>query len=181
MALTVNFSCSQQVGAPEDIDFEDTSTGADGAVVSRRIYIRNSAGDFLVESGTSTEYEVWSGFPGTTTITLAVLSALVAGTATEITVQWLNVSNVVLYDKTSTYGFTLAGETFDYGLTQNLAQNNGLATDNKFFPNKSKFRNFLDSGNQAISLNSDIYNAQMCYNEATKMMDDAQYLFNTNA
>lgn len=181
MALTVNFSVSQQVGAPTDIDFEDTSTGTDAAVTQRRIYIRNSAGEFLVESGTTTEYEVWSGFPATTTITLDVLSALVAGTATDITVQWLNVSNVVLYDKTSTYGFTLAGETFDYGLTQNLAQNNGLATDNKFFPNKSLFRNLLDSGNQAISLNSDIYNAQLCYDQATEMMDNSQYLFNTNA
>lgn len=181
MALTVNFSCSQQVGAPEDIDFEDTSTGTDVAVVSRRIYIRNSVGEFLVEEGTTTEYETWNGFPGTTTITLSVLSANVAGTATTITVQWLNVSNVVLYDKTATFGFTLDGETFDYGLTQNMAQNNGLATDNKFFQNKSRFRNLLDSGNQAISLNSDIYNAQVCYDEATDMMDNAQYLFNTNA
>lgn len=181
MALTVNFSCSQTVGAPTDINFEDTSTGTDGAVVARRIYIRNSSGEFLVESGTTTEYEVWSGFPGTTTITLDVLDTDVAGTGCEITVQWLNVSNVVLYDKTSTFGFTLDGETFDYGLTQNLAQNNGLATDNRFFQNKSQFRNLLDSGNQAISLNSDIYNAQLCYNAATEMMDNSQYLFNTNA
>lgn len=181
MALTVNFSCSQQVGAPQDIDFDDTSTGTDVAVVSRRIYIRNSAGEFLVEEGTTTEYETWSGFPGTTTITLTVLSADVAGTATTITVQWLNVSNVVLYDKTATFGFTLDGETFDYGLTQNLAQNSALSTDNNYLPNKSKFRTYLDSGNQAISLNSDIYAAQICYNKATEMMGNSQYYFNTNA
>lgn len=181
MALTVNFSCSQQVGAPEDIDFDDTSTGVDAAVVKRRIYIRNSSGEYLVESGNDEEYSEWNDFPTTTTITLTVLAANVAGTATTITVQWLNVSNVILYDKTATFGFTLDGETFDYGLTQNLAQNNGLATDNKFFQNKSQFRNLLDSGNQAISLNSDIYNAQLCYSAATEMMDNSQYLFNTNA
>jgi len=180
MPLTVNFSCSQVVGAPTEIVFTDSSTGTDVAVVSRKIYIRNSAGEFLVESGTNTDYEVWSGFPATTTITLDVLNALVAGTGTTITVEWLNVSNVVLYDKTATFGFTLAGETFDYGLTQNLAQNNGLASDNRFFQNKSLFRTYIDSGNQAISLNSDIYNAQLCYDKATEMMDESQYYFNTN-
>lgn len=181
MALTVNFSCSQQVGAPTDIDFEDTSTGVDAAVVKRRIYIRNSVGDFLVEDGNTNEYSDWNDFPATTTITLTVLSADVAGTATTITVQWLNVSNVVLYDKTATYGFTLDGETFDYGLTQNLAQNSSLSTDNNFLSNKSKLRTYIDSGNQAISLNSDIYAAQLCYNKATEMMDNSQYLFNTNS
>ena len=70
LALTVNFSTSQTPGSPGDIIFTDTSTGSDGSVTQRRIYIQSAAGDYLVESGTSTQYEVWSGFPGTTTITL---------------------------------------------------------------------------------------------------------------
>ena len=71
MALTVNFSTSQTHGSPGDIIFTDTSTGTEGSVTQRRIYIQAADGEYLVETGTSTQYEVWSGFPGTTTITLS--------------------------------------------------------------------------------------------------------------
>lgn len=178
MALTVGFTATQIAGAPAEILFTDTSTGVDAAVVKRRIYISTSSGEFLVESGNSNEYSDWDDFPTTTTITLDVLTQMQAA---NVVVQWLNVSNAVLYDKTLQYGFTLFGETFDYGLTQLMAANPMLINDNNFWGHKEKLRELIDSGNQSIELASDLYNAQLCYDEATGLMDNSQYLFNGNS
>lgn len=179
MALDVNFTAEQTPGAPGDILFTDTSTGSDVAVTQRRIYIQTDEGDYLVEDGTTTEYEVWSGFPGTTTITLEDI--LDKDYACRVVVQWLNVSNVVLYDKTLYYGFTCYNEDFDYELTQSVAGNPKLMSDNNWWPNKSLLRNYIDSGNNAVSRNSDISAAQQCYDLATEMRTNRQYLFNINS
>ena len=179
LALTVNFSTSQTPGSPGDIIFTDTSTGSDGSVTQRRIYIQSAAGDYLVESGTSTQYEVWSGFPGTTTITLEDI--LEQDTAARVVVQWLDVSNNVLYDKTQYIGFTAYDEDFDYELTQNVAANPLLIDDNNFWNNKLKLRTDIESGNNAIERASDIAAAQQCYDRATYLRNNSQYIFNANA
>jgi len=178
MALLPNFSATQTKGAPSEINFEDTSTGSDVAVTQRRIYMQTPDGEFLVEDGNSNEYEAWPDFPGTTEITKDVLEKDFALT---ITVQWLNVANGVLYDKTLRYGFTLYNESFDYTLTQRLSGNPLLINDNNFFNNKSDLRTEIDSGNQAISLAGDMFGAQQCYNRATELRLTSQYSFNANS
>ena len=177
MALTVNFTATQTLGEPSEINFTDTSTGTDVAVVTRRIFTRTPAGEFLVEDGTATQYEVWGDFPTTTTKTLDVLDK---DYATTITVQWLDVSNNVLYDKTLIRGFTLYNESFDYGLTQLLSGNPLLINDDDFFTNKSDLRTEIDSGNQAIERASDPFGAQQCYDRATNLRLNSQYFFNGN-
>lgn len=179
MALTVNFSTSQTPGSPGDIIFTDTSTGTDGSVTQRRIYIQAADGEYLVETGTSTQYEVWSGFPGTTTITLSDI--LEQDAAARVVVQWLDVSNNILYDKTQYIGFTAYNEDFDYELTQNVAANPLLIDDNNFWYNKLKLRTDIESGNNAIERASDIAAAQQCYDRATSLRVNSQYLFNANA
>lgn len=178
MALTVSFTAESVSGSPSDILFTDTSTGTDAAVTSRRIYMSDKDGNFIVEDGTSTEYEVWA-IPLATNITLDLLSS---DMAVRITVQWLNVSNVVLYDYTiDAIGFTEYNEDFDYELTQRMSANPLLINDNNFWSNKNKFRGLIDAGNNAILNASDISNAQLCYDAATEIQDNAQYLFNSNA
>ena len=179
MALTVNFSTDQTFGTFGDILFIDTSSGIDVVVVSRRIYIQKSDGDFLVESGTTTEYELWADFPATTTITLSDI--LSEDCACKVVVQWLDVSESVLYDKTSYIGFTCYNEDFDYELTQSVAGNPLLMSDNNFWGNKSLLRGYIDSGNNAIERNSDIAAGQQCYDLATNLRENSQYLFNINS
>lgn len=176
MAFVPNFAVSQTVGAPSIITITDSSTGSDVLITQRRVYLQTSGGTFLVASGTTTDYTQWAIADASISI-----NCLNVDYGLRVYVEWLNVSNVPLYDKTSYVGVTLYNETFDYGLTQNLAQNSALSTDNNFMSNKSLFRTYIDSGDQAISLNSDIYAAQLCYDKATEMRDNAQYLFNTNA
>lgn len=172
MPLTPNFSGSQLSGTPETITFTDTSTGSDVAITQRRIFLLQANGEYLVESGTTTDYEQWA--LADTSISLDVLTQ---DTALSVTVQWLDVNNVVLYDKTIAFGFTAYNETFYYGLTQDLVANPNLYQSQNWFYNKMLLRVYIDSGNQAISFASDIYSAQISYDLATNLQTNQDFYF----
>ena len=179
MPLVASFSAAQTPGVPGTILLTDTSTGTDAAVTQRRVYIQTAAGDYLVEEGTTTEYEAWGDFPATTELTLTDI--LDKDYGVRVVVQWLDVNDVVLYDKTLYYGFTCYNEDFDYQLTQTVAGNPLLISDNNFWGNKSTLRGYIDSGNNAITRNSDTAAAQQCYDLATNMRTNSQYFFNINS
>jgi len=173
--IVSNFSVSQVAGAPENIVLTDTSSGSDGTITSRRVYIMQSDGAYLVQSGTTTEYEVWAY--ADSTITLDVLTE---DKAVKITVQWM-AGAVVAYDKIAYFGLTLYNETFDYEQTQLIVANNKLSSDNNFISSKSALRTYIDSGNEAVSLATDIVSAQICYDAATALRENSQYTFNGNS
>ena len=177
--IVANFSASQTPGVPGTILLTDTSTGTDVAVTQRRVYIQTAAGDYLVEEGVTTEYSPWLDFPSTTGLTLTDI--LDKDYGVRIVCQWLDVSNTVLYDKTLYYGFTCYNEDFDYQLTQTVAGNPLLISDNNFWGNKSLLRGYIDSGNNAVTRNSDIAAAQQCYDMATALRINSQYFFNINS
>lgn len=177
MALLPSFSTSQTEGAPSKINFLDTSTGSDVNITQRRIYLVLSNGTYLVQQGTITQYEPWN--IAFLTITLTVLFS--EDKAIQVEVQWLDVSDTVLYSSTVNIGFTLYNESFDYQLTQRLTGNPKLIDDNNFFESKSELRTAIDSGNQSIVRANDIFGAQQCYDVATKLRLNSQYIFNANA
>jgi hypothetical protein len=154
----------------------DSSTGSDGTITSRRIYITQADGTNLVVEGTTTDYEVWAY--SASSITLDILTTDIAAL---VTVEWLNVSDVVVYTKAVNYGFTGYNEDFDYTLTQMLASNPLLVSDNGFFTFKSQLRTEIDSGDNAISRASDIYAAQLCYTRANELRTNSVYYFNINS
>jgi hypothetical protein len=176
MPLTPNFTAVQLFGSPNNIILTDTSTGTDVAVTSRRVYIQMANGTYLVEEGTTTDYEVWDYSEDS--ITLDVLTRDVAVT---ITVQWLDSTGTDLYTKLYEFGFTQYNESFDYGLTQMLTASPLFINDNNFFQNKSELRVCIDSGNQALSLAGDLFAAQQCYDRATRFRLESKYLFNINS
>lgn len=176
MPLTPNFSVSQPTGEPSVVTLEDTSTGSDGAISQRRAYLRTSAGVFLVEEGVATEYTPWSYANPTIDI-----DALDKDYGLYITVEWLDVSNTVLYSKSTLVGLTSFNEDFDYQLTQLLSGNPLLWNDADFWQNKSNLRTEIDSGDQAISRAADIFGAQQCYDRATRLRETSQYSFNGNS
>jgi len=176
MALTPNFTAESVVGTPENILFTDTSGGSDGTITSRRIYVQMDNGDFVVEAGSDLEYSEWDYADSTIELDL-----LTEDIAAKVTVQWLNVSNVVVTDKTLYYGFTEFNEEFLYSQTQLMAGNPLLINDNNFWTNYSKMRTLIDAGNNAITYASDLYNAQLCYDTATGIRNESQYTFNGNS
>ena len=174
--LTPNFDASQVLGASDEIVLDDTSSGSDGDVTSRRVTLRLADGSFLVPDGNeSDQYITWA--LADASITLDVLDT---DEAVEITVEWLDNSSDVLYAKTLLFGFTLYNETFDYSLTQKVSGNPMLINDNNWFANKSLLRTHIDSGNKAIAY-GDIYAAQQCYDRASELRTNSQYHFNANS
>ena len=83
MPLVPNFTASQYSGTPSVITLTDTSTGSDGTIAKRRVYLLQANGTFLVPAGTTTEYIEWDLVD--VSIALDVLSQ---DSALSITVQW---------------------------------------------------------------------------------------------
>lgn len=170
---TPNFTVTQNSGTPSYLNYVDTSVDLVG-VASRRIYMLQSDGTYLVPSGVTTNYVEWS--IASASISLDVLSQ---DTALSIKVDWLNSGNNVLYTKTIAYGFNAFGETFYYGLTQNEVPitNPNVALSTNYFQNKMLLRVYLDSAAQAISFASDIYAAQVNYDLETNLIANANFNF----
>jgi len=172
-----SFSATQTAGEESSVTLTATVSGTDVLVTARRVYFVMDDGSFLVEEGTSTEYNLWP--LATNPITFDVLGS--SDKACRVVVEWVDTNGGVLYDSTQYLGFTLFNETEDYSQTQLMAANPLLINDNNFWKNKQLLRTLIDSGNNAIEFASDLYNAQLCYDKATDIRNNAQYLFNANS
>ena len=172
--LTPNFTATQNSGTPSYITLQDTSSGSDVSIVSRRIYMLQSDGTYLVPDGNSTDYVIWA--IASSTISLQVLTQ---DTALSITVDWVDVNGDVVETKTTAYGFQAFGETFFYGLTKNEVPitNPNVALSTNYYQNKLLLRVYLDSAEQAISFASDIYAAQVAYDSETFLIANANFNF----
>ena len=175
MPFVPNFTTSQQAGSPSNVIITDASTGSDVAIVSRQVFLVNYAGEYLVASGNTANYTVWPIAQSSISI-----DCLDQDTALQITVNYVDAGGVTLYTKTSLAGFTLYNETFYYSLTQGqaaISQPSYILQDTTYFQNKSKLRVYIDSGNQAVTLGYDITTAQICYDLATNMVTNQNFLF----
>jgi len=174
MPLIPNFSTIQNSGTPSYLNFTDTSTGSDGTITTRRIYMLQADGTYLVPKGTTTDYVLWSIASATLSLNL-----LTQDTALSIKVDWVNSVGTVLYTKTTAYGFSAFGETFYYGLTQNEVPitNPNVALSTNYFQNKMLLRVYLDSAGQAVSFASDLYAAQVAYDSGTFLIQNANFNF----
>ncbi len=165
MSFSPNFTAVQQYGNPAGIFFTDTSAGSDGAIVSRRIFILTANGTYLVQTGNSNTYSIWP-LPLATPILLNVLTQ---DTSPSITVQYLDVSNTVLYSVTIPFSFTYNNENAYYTLTQNQTSDPTILQDTNYYMNKIRLRVNIDNANQAISWAGDTYTAQESLDMATQM------------
>lgn len=176
LSFSPSFTTSQVLGSPANIVFGDSSTGSDGAIVGRRIYLQLSNGTFLVLAGNTNQYTNWALASNPFTLS----NILTQDEAIFCTIEWVDVNGNVLYVSPQTVGYTLFNETADYKLTQAMAGNPPLMNDNDWFENKSLLRTYIDSGNNAISFAADIFNAQLCYDAATALRLKSKYIFNIN-
>lgn len=172
MPLSPAFTVSQSAETPANVTFEDTSTGSDVAVTQRRIYVTDSNGDYVTPSGTSTDYIAWP----LATNPITVQDLLTEDLAVSITVQWLNVSNTVLYEETEVFclrEFNI--QNFIY-LIQNQALTPGIVQDTNYFSNLALYWINIEGANTMIVDAADLAGSQNCLNRATEMMNN-QLLF----
>lgn len=172
MPFVPNFTASQYSGTPSVITLTDTSTGSDVTIASRRVYLLQANGTFLVPAGNTTDYIVWDLVD--TSISLDVLSQ---DSALSITVQWMSGIQTVVTSKTISFAFTAYNETFYYGLTESQVANSNLSASTNWYQTKLILRVEIDSADQAITFASDIYSAQAALNRATYISTNQAYFF----
>jgi hypothetical protein len=172
MPLVPNFTASQYSGTPSVITLTDTSTGSDVTIASRRVYLLQANGTFLVPAGNTTDYIEWDLVD--TSISIDVLSQ---DTALSITVQWMSGIDTVVTSKTISFAFTAYNETFYYGLTESQVANANLTASTNWYQTKLILRVEIDSADQAITFASDIYSAQAALNRATFISTNQAYFF----
>lgn len=167
--ITPNFSATQTYGLLGTVTLTDTSTGSDGTLTTRRIYFAKQDGTYLVPTGTTTSYVVWSYAQSS----IAIAGLLDKDYALDITVQWYAGATLV-NTKTILNLFSGVAKSFLYDLTRYAASNQRLLNSNNFFDNKSKLQVLEDDAAQAVTLPSggDISAAQLCLNMAKEIVDN---------
>jgi hypothetical protein len=165
MSFVPAFSPTTILGLPLRLTITDESSGADASITQRRVYLRKADGTYLVPDGTTTQYIEWA-----IANSFINLDVLTKDFALAIRVDWLDVSNNVLYTSSNTFVFTQYSELFYYGLTQQLAGNYPIIADNNYYSNKLLLRVEIDSANQAVSIGGDILASQSCLDRAAYLI-----------
>ena len=164
MSFVPNFSVAQSLTA-SNIIFTDTSTGTDLTISDRQIYLQKVDASYLVPSGTTTNY---IDFPISAGSSLNV-NVLDTDYALTVTMNWLNSSGSVIYDKTYVFSFNQYSINFQYQLLQTLAGNPSIVNDLNFWGNLMRLYCDVFNADTAVTVGNDVYNAQL-------NLDDANYL-----
>lgn len=173
MPLTPSFTATQVVGAATDVTIEDTSTGSDAAIASRRIYFQKSDGTYLVPEGTEEDYVA---FPlGADTITIEDL--LDRDYCTSITLQHVNEAGAALYTKTVLTLFTLTAKEFLYTLTQAQTSRPAIVNDATYYQKKLELFCEVKSAENATEIGGDISATQGCLDRAQLLIDHQTLYF----
>lgn len=172
MPINPAISVSQSPLAPNLITVTDDSTGSDGAITSRRIYFQTPFGTYLVETGTTTSYEPWAYADSSETF-----DVLPQDYALSIKVDWLDVSNAILYTLTQVYPFAQYGKDFAYYLVQQQAMSYPIVASVPYFNNFAILWGNIVGGVNAVTTGADIAAAQACFDRATNMRLNQQDYF----
>lgn len=174
MALTPDFSVSQLAASPDTITLTDNSTGSDGTIINRLIFIQLANGNYLSEDG-EVSGSVSINWPySDNSISIAVLPRSEAPT---ITVYWENGSGSFVYSKIKKYCFSLADYIFALGLTLRQVANNSITADQNYYSNKMQLIvNDMDADNAILYIN-DTTLAQNSLNRAYDMIQNENKYF----
>lgn len=169
MSFVPNFTASESLASPSQITLTDTSTGADAGITARLIYCRLADGTYLVQDGTTTDYEVWP--LGDTSITLDILDK---SQAVEISVKYLTGSTIG-YTKTILWGFDLYDYVFAFEKIQVLTSKPKLIDNPNFLLSMMKLNVNLFCEETAIEIGDDIYSAQAALDRNYQIISNLQY------
>jgi len=129
MPLTPSFTVQQSSADWTNLVFTDSSTGSDILVTSRRIYIQKANSTYL--STEDTDYMDWD----IGDLTKDVNGLITADFSLLMTVQWLDVTNVVLYTVTNLYYLGVYNGNSLYGVLQASVANPSVQWDMNYWSN----------------------------------------------
>jgi hypothetical protein len=174
MSFQGAFTISQGTDA-SSFTLTDTSVGSDPNLTDRKIYLNKVDGTTLVPPNSATTFIDWPIASGPITLT----GILNQDYSLNIQVVWVSsapLPSPSTYVQFQLKTFTGNLELFDYTLTQQMAGNKLLASDNNYLPNKELLRLYIDNANGATSFN-DQYNAQLNLNAGTNMQVNQNTFF----
>ena len=172
MAFVPSVVVSQLAATPQNISLTDDSVGSDVAITQRRVYIQTASGTYLVQSGTTTDYEYWDY--ADISITLDVLQT---DQCVNLLVQWLNVSNVVLYTYENQYPFAEYNKQFLVALVAAQGLTPGIVQDTSYSGNMAIFWVYITAGINQVEFAADISGGQNLFNMATNLRLNANLYF----
>jgi hypothetical protein len=172
MPISPAFTAQQSPSNPNTVVLVDDSTGSDVAISSRRVYIQNSSGDYLVPTGTTTSYVVWPYADDS--ISLDILDE---DTAVSIKLDWLNSGGTILYTLTQQFCLDMYSKLFFYQLVQMQGVTPSIPQDTNYFSNMALFWATVEGAENAIVLAQDLAASQNCLNRCTYMIQQQSNYF----
>lgn len=174
MALVAAFTATESLANPDEITFNDTSTGTDNTITTRRIYFRLANGNWADEDGnesTTETYIEWDYADSSTTLSLISQS-----TAADITVKWMAGSTVV-YTVQEEYCFNLYDYLFALELLQTQTSSPSVIQDTSYSNNFFDFILNIFNEENAITYGGDIYSSQGAMNRNNNYIQNEQMYF----
>lgn len=164
MPIVPLISVSQSALTPNIVSVEDVSTGSDIAITQRRIFVQTATAVYLVPSGTTTDYTQWAY--ATDNIDLDILTQ---DECVNMVVQWLNVSDVVLYTYENQYALSEYNKQFLVYLVQQQGLQPGIVQDTNYNGSIGTFWTNIIAGINQVEFGGDIAGGQNTFNRATEM------------
>jgi hypothetical protein len=174
MAFQGAFTVTQNTEST--ITLTDSSTGSDPTITERRIYIFKYDGTTIVPDGTTTDYIVWA--LADTSITLEDIFS--RDYAVNIEVDWVssNPDPNNTYTETILYDFYWYAMLFLCDLTANIqARNPSIFAERNFMFNKFQCYTYILDSQNAVSLMTNIYDAQRSLDKAYEMIQNQSTYF----
>lgn len=173
MPFTQSFTVAQTPLNPSIIVITDTSTGTPTSpIVQRRITITDYAGNYIVPTGTTTNYIIWA--VGTNPISLDVLTQ---DMAVNIKVDWYQSGAIIEYTLNANYCFTQFSKQFLYYLIQLQSQNYNIIQDNSYWNNVGILWTNIIGALNSIEIGNDIAASQACLNRTNYMQQNQSIYF----
>lgn len=175
MPFSQNFSVAQTPANPKYVVLTDTSTGSDPAILSRRVYIQDCFGNYIVPTGTSTQYIVWELVNDPISI-----DVLTKDVAVNIKVQWMDGANgtgSALYELDNNYCLVEFNKQFLYYLVQLQASSYNIIQDTRYWDNVGIFWTNIIAATNAVQIGNDIFASQECLDRATYMAENQTKYF----
>lgn len=168
MAFNSSFSIALTANASTFV-LTDTSSGSDGNLTGRTIYLYTTSGNLLVAA------IPWA--IGDSTISLDVLEQDVA---LNIRVDWASSSPLAspsTYTYSQIYAFVKYGQQFVYSLTQQQESNPSIVQYTNFYGNKLIVICLILSAQNAIDIGESLFSAQNCIALYQNYINNSNYYF----
>lgn len=171
MSLTANFSSSEDITSNNLVTFNDTSTGSDGTIVTRRVYVLLSDGTYLVPAGTTTSYFLWDYANASIQVDL-----LSKSTSAAVTVEWWS-STAKVYTLTIDSEWDLYDYVFLFGLLSAQTSYPAVNANQGYWPNSWYMCTNLFQSENAITKMNDVYSSQSALDRNQLLINNQSLYF----